>query len=215
MRDGPLPVRIAVADDHPIFRDGLRRLLESEPGFAVIAEAKDGVEALQMTRAARPDILLLDVAMPRLGGIEALGQQDLSPTRVILLTAAVEPRDLFRAVQLGAQGVVFKESATRDLIDGIHRVMAGQALVGTDVGEALLRAVRDSGRGERPFRLTAREIEIVEAIAAGESNREIATRLKISLQTVKHHLTSAFDKTGTSSRLELALFAIRHGISQA
>lgn len=213
MRDHPRPVRIAVADDHQIFRDGLKRLLESEPGFKVVAEAADGIDAIRIAREAKPDILLLDVAMPRMGGVEAMSTPDLGATRVILLTAVIEPGELLRAVQCGARGVVLKESATRDLIDGIHRVLDGKLLIGTEIADDLAQAVRQAGQHQdRPYGLTPREVEIVEAIAAGDSNREIAVKLNISLQTVKHHLTSVFDKTGTSTRLELALFAIRQGM---
>jgi DNA-binding NarL/FixJ family response regulator len=216
MPDVTREVRIAIADDHQIFRDGLKRLLESEPGFTVIAEAADGVDAIRITRDAKPDILLLDVAMPRMGGIEAMSVPDVGTTRVILLTAAIEPAELLRAVQYGARGVVLKEAATRNLIEGIHRVMEGKLLIGTEIADDLAHAVRQAGaQRDRPYGLTQRELEIVDAIVAGDSNRDIAVRLNISLQTVKHHLTSVFDKTGTSTRLELALFAIRNGIGDS
>ena len=209
-------VRIAIADDHEIFRDGLRRLLESERGFEVIAEAADGVDAVRLTRETKPDVLLLDVAMPRMGGMETLAVPEIQHTRVILLTAALDPAELLRAVQLGARGVVLKESATRQLIEGIHRVMEGRFLIGSEVADDLAQAVRHVGTEKaKPYGLTPRELEIVDAIAAGDSNRDIAARLNISLQTVKHHLTSVFDKTGTSTRLELALFAIRQGLVEA
>ena len=134
-------------------------------------------------------------------------------TRVILLTAGIEPSELLRAIQLGARGVVLKESATRLLIDGIHRVMDDKYVIGAGVAQDREQAVRHVGREHpRQYGLTPRELEIVSAIVSGDSNRDIAERLSISLQTVKHHLTSIFDKTGVSTRLELALFAIRHAL---
>jgi two-component system nitrate/nitrite response regulator NarL len=206
-------VRIAIADDHQIFRDGLRRLLESEPGFEVVAEAVDGLDASRIARDVHPDVMLLDVAMPRMGGVEALTTIQPEATRIILLTAAIEPSELLRAIQLGARGVVLKESATRLLIDGIHRVMDDKYVIGAGVADDRDQAVRHVGaQRTRRYGLTSRELEIVAAVVSGDSNRDIADRLAISLQTVKHHLTSIFDKTGVSSRLELALFAIRHGL---
>lgn len=206
-------VRISIADDHQIFRDGLRRLLESEPGFEVVSEGADGMDAIRMARDSQPDILLLDVAMPRMGGVDALASLASAGPKVILLTAAIQPADLLKAIQYGARGVVMKESATRLLIDGIHRVMDGKYVIGGDVADDLAQAVKQVGAGRaRPYKLTARELEIVSAIANGQSNRQIAERLSISLQTVKHHLTSIFDKTGASNRLELALLAIRQGV---
>jgi DNA-binding NarL/FixJ family response regulator len=206
-------VRIAIADDHQIFRDGLRRLLETEPGFEVVAEAVDGLDASRIVRDVHPDVMLLDVAMPRMGGVEALTTMQEDATRVILLTAGIEPSELLRAIQLGARGVVLKESATRLLIEGIHRVMDDKYVIGAGVAEDRDQAARQVGREQpRQYGLTPRELEIVAAIVSGDSNRDIADRLSISLQTVKHHLTSIFDKTGVSTRLELALFAIRHGL---
>ena len=164
-------------------------------------------------QGSAPDILLLDVAMPRMGGVDALEIIPLDSTRVILLTAAIDPSDLLRAIQRGARGVVLKESATRLLVDGIHKVMSGRYLIGSGVVDDLAQAVRQvSVQPAHRYALTSRELDVVAAIVAGDSNRDIATRLGISLQTVKHHLTSVFDKTGVSSRLELALLAIRHGL---
>jgi DNA-binding NarL/FixJ family response regulator len=206
-------IRIAIADDHQILRDGVRRLLESEPGFEVVAEGVNGLDVARIAHDVRPDVMLLDVAMPRMGGIEALTTIQSETTRVILLTAAIDPSELLRAIQLGARGVVLKESAPRLLIDGIHRVMDDKYVIGAGVADDRDQAARQVGAQQnRQFELTPRELEIVGAIVDGDSNRDIADRLDISLQTVKHHLTNIFDKTGASSRLELAVFAIRHGL---
>jgi two-component system nitrate/nitrite response regulator NarL len=213
MPEPPRQTRIVIADDHQIFRDGLRRLLESEPGFTVVGEAADGLAATEVVRRTRPDVLLLDLAMPRAGGLETLAAGGNEATRVILLTAALQPGDLVRAVRLGARGVILKEAATRELIEGIHRVRQGRWLIAPDLADELARAVRETGQAPvLPYRLTPRELEIVEAIAAGDSNSDIARHLNISLHTVKHHLSSVFEKTGTTTRLELAVFAIRNGI---
>ena len=206
-------VRIVVADDHPIFRDGLKRLLESEPGFQVVGECADGSDAVARVRALEPDVLLLDVAMPRSSGLHALGELTGSPARIILLTAAIDARDVLQAIKLGARGLILKESATRQLIDGIHRVMDGKFVMDADITGDLAEAIqRHESRAVRRYGLTAREREIVAAIASGETNRDIAARLAISQQTVKHHLTNIFDKTGISTRLELALLAVRENL---
>ena len=215
MPDTSTPVRIAIVDDHPIFRDGLRRLLESESDFSVIAEGTDGMDAIRIARDERPDVLLLDVAMPRLDGVNALSATEMSETKVIVLTAGLDERQVSKAIELGARGIVLKESATRLLIDSIRGVMEGKLMLGPDVAAILAQAVARSGeREQRPYGLTAREVEIVAAIAEGKSNRDIATHLGISLQTVKHHLTSIFDKTGTASRLELALVALKQHLGR-
>jgi two-component system, NarL family, nitrate/nitrite response regulator NarL len=215
MSDASRPVRIAIVDDHPIFRDGLRRLLESEPGLTVVAEGADGMDAIRIAREERPDVVLLDVAMPRLDGVNALSSPELTASNVIVLTAGLDERQVTKAIELGARGIVLKESATRLLIDSIRGVMNGQLMIGPDVEPLLVQAAaRATDRDGRPYGLTAREVEIVSAIAEGKSNRDVATQLGISLQTVKHHLTSIFDKTGTSSRLELALVALKQQLGK-
>lgn len=211
-------IRIVIADDHPIFRDGLRKLLEAESGLKVVGEASDGAEAVAMARQLTPDILLLDLAMPRLPGIEALRELVSTPTpvRTILLTAAIERAQIVEALQLGARGVVLKESATQMLLRGIRTVMAGQYWVGRESVSDLVATLRDlmpSGAEQarqKSFGLTPRELEVVSAIVAGYTNKDIAQKFTISEQTVKHHLTNIFDKLGVSTRLELALFAVNH-----
>ncbi|HEY6338280.1 MAG TPA: response regulator transcription factor [Candidatus Sulfotelmatobacter sp.] len=220
----PQTVRIVIADDHPIFRDGLRRLLEAEPDLKVLGEASDGAEAVKLARSLKPDILLLDLAMPKHPGLEAL--RDLSaasstnatPVRVILLTAAAEKSQIVEALQLGARGVVLKDSATQLLLRAIHTVMSGEYWVGRESVSNLVQYLRtlmqsssDEAR-QKKFGLTPRELEIVSAVVAGYSNKEIAEYFKISEDTVKHHLSNIFDKLGVSTRLELALFAVNQAL---
>jgi two-component system nitrate/nitrite response regulator NarL len=211
-------IRILIADDHPIFRDGLRRLLEAERGFQVVGEAADGEEAVKLARQLKPDIVLLDLAMPRVTGLEALRELAASPkpVRTVLLTAAIEREQIVEALQLGARGVVLKESATQLLFKALRAVMAGQYWVGRDAVSDLVRLLREltpapgeEGRRSK-FGLTPRELEIVGAIVAGYTNKDIAEKFSLSEQTVKHHLSSIFDKLGVSNRLELGLFAVNH-----
>ena len=214
-------IRIVIADDHPIFRDGLRRLLEAEPGLKVIGEASDGNDAVKLARQLKPDVMLLDLAMPRQPGLEAL--RDLSTggangVKVILLTAAAEKHQIVEALQLGARGVVLKDSATQLLLKSIHTVMAGEYWVGREAVSNLVQYLRTQMQAsheesrQKKFGLTPRELEIVSAVVAGYSNKEIAEYFKISEDTVKHHLSNIFDKLGVSTRLELALFAVNQGL---
>jgi two-component system nitrate/nitrite response regulator NarL len=213
-------IRIVIADDHPIFRDGLRRLLETEADLKVIGEACDGAEAVKLARQLKPDILLLDLAMPRHPGLEALRELSSGSdgVRVILLTAAAEKNQIVEALQLGARGVVLKDSATQLLLKSIHTVMSGEYWVGresvSNLVQYLRTLVQSSGEEakQRKFGLTPRELEIVSAVVAGYSNKEIAEYFKISEDTVKHHLSNIFDKLGVSTRLELALFAVNQSL---
>jgi two-component system nitrate/nitrite response regulator NarL len=209
-------VRILIADDHTIFRKGLRSLLEAEPGFVVVGEAENGEEAVSVSRAVKPDVMLLDMAMPGASGMDALGELSRSPTLVktIVLTAGIEKAEIVKALQLGAAGVVLKSCAPELLFKSVRSVMAGQHWIGREAVSDLVKALRsyaDTTAPVRPrFGLTPRELEITSAVVGGFSNKEIAKKFTLSEDTVKHHLTNIFDKVGASNRLELALFAVHH-----
>jgi len=212
-------VRIGIVDDHPIFRDGLRRLLEIEPDMSVVGEAADAAQASALAIDQKPDILLLDLAMQKVSGLEALRTMpELSRSiQIVVLTASIEKEEMVRALMLGARGVVLKESATAVLIEAIRTVVAGGYWIGREPVPDIVAALHDlqAGINKRPtqdFGLTHRELEIIALIVDAAGNKEIADRLAISGKTVKNHLTHIFDKLGVSGRLELAMFAINHGL---
>ena len=210
-------VSIVIADDHPIFRAGLRALIQSEQGFVLASEAVDGEQAVAVTKKLKPDVLLLDLAMPKVSGLEVLKQLSMLSlaTRCILLTAQIDDAQITDALKCGARGVILKDTATQLLIKSIRCVVDGEFWVGRGNVHGLVQALQmaQSMQPEDPvkkFSLTSRELEILSAIVEGYSNKEIAKRHSISEQTVKHHLSSIFDKVGVSNRLELALFSVNH-----
>ncbi len=207
-------IRILIADDHAILRDGLRTLLEGECGFIVVGEAADGVEAARLTRELAPDVLLLDLAMPIRPGLEVLREvlADARPVRTILLTATIKNDEIVKALQLGVRGVVLKESATQLLFHCIRTVMAGGYWVGDEAVSDLVGTLRALGvargvpaKGE--FGLTRRELDIVSSVAGGHTNKQIAAKYSLSEETIKHRLTRIYTKLGVANRLELAMFA--------
>ena len=211
--------RIVVADDHPIFREGLIKLLQARPDFEIVGTANDGDEVVPLVRAVEPDVLLLDLAMPRMSGLLALREVKGLKTavRIVVLTAAIERPDIVTALQLGAQAVVLKESASDVLYKCIQAVMSGQYWLGRKPVPTLVAALRAVATtypapAAKHFGLTPREREIIGVVLDGCSNADIAARFSISEKTVKHHLTNIFDKVGVSNRLELALFALHHRI---
>lgn len=206
-------IRVLIANGHRMFRETLRKLLESGDDITVVGEASTGNECVLMLARFKPDILLLDLGMPNKDGFAVLERLDLNSlaTRVIVLTA--DDGDAVRAMRLGARGLFFKQSASDLLLKSIRCVFSGQIWLDNRITAQVMRAFARSSNGESPADkrlLSEREKQVVQLVAQGYRNKEIGGRLCISEQTVKNHLHNVFEKVGVSDRLELALYAIHH-----
>jgi DNA-binding NarL/FixJ family response regulator len=213
------PIRILIADDHPIFRDGLKQLLVLEKDFEVVGEAGHGDDVLPAVERHHPDILLLDLKMPGTHGLAILQKMQAAPsqTKVIVLTASEDKNEFVQAMKLGTSGIVLKQSATELLLKSIRKVHAGEIWLDSHTTAAVIRQFASgeelrlpptNGRTRERLPLSQREREIVTLVAQGFKNKEMAEKMFISEQTVKNHLHNIFDKLGVSDRLELALYAI-------
>src|SRR5580698_11520827 len=220
-RSNPNPasaIRILLADDHPVVRIGVRNMLQSDEAFDVVGEAEDGDDAITQTLELEPDILLLDLAMPRLPGLEAMRAiMTKSPrVKILLLTSTITTQQVIEALQIGARGIILKDSVAGDLSQALRAVLGGDYWIGGERVANLLKALQElqaqaaAVPERKTYGLTPRELEVVTCIVEGCSNRDIAKQFSISEETVKRHLSNVFDKTGVSTRLELALFAIAH-----
>lgn len=212
-------IRVLIADDHPVVRVGLRNMLQADSTVKVVGEAADGMQALEMARSLQPDILLLDLAMPNVAGMEALREMTARNlnTRTIVLTGLIDKRQVLEALQLGARGVVLKDAVIEHLSACIRAVMQGQYWLEGRPVQNLVQVLRDLTAQTAPpprktFGLTARELEVVTLITEGCTNKDIAKSFGISEETVKRHLTNIFNKLGVGNRLELALFALNHNL---
>ena len=214
----PEAIRIFIAGEQRIPLEGLRMLLEKQDDFSVVGTAGSGAEASRVVHEFTPDILLLDLATPSLVNsnmLDLLGDTR-STVRTLLLMPGIERDDVIKALDFGVRGIVLKESPPELLFASIRSVMAGEHWVGTytisDLVKTLVRLRQGPFAAQPCFGLTRREREVLTLIVAGYTNRDLAEELGISEDTVKHHLTNIFDRTGASNRLELALFAIRHDL---
>ena len=227
------PTRVVLADHHSIFRASLRQLLSVPPmtikevysvdvgaGFQVVGEAGTGEEIVRIVESVEPELLLLDPFMPRMSGLEALGELKRKDDRMrtVLLAATIDRPQLLSAVQLGVRGLILKDSTTEVLFDAIVSVLSGKYFLGRELITDFMETVRpliDSSRaqgGKLAFGLTRREREVLALVAGGCANKEIARQCAVSEETVKHHLTRIFGKLGASNRTELAMLATRNGL---
>ena len=214
---GQESIRVLIADDHALFRRGLTMVLESEDGIEVVAEAEDGEDAVTKAVEFAPDVVLMDVRMPRLSGIEATRQiHDLVPTaKILMLTVSDEEEDLYEAIKAGANGYLLKEISIEEVADAIRAVVQGQSLISPSMASKLLSEFntlvkRAEEKQQYPApRLTDRELEVLKLVAQGMSNREIAEQLYISENTVKNHVRNILEKLHLHSRMEAVVYAVR------
>ncbi len=211
-------IRILLADDHALFRQGLRTLLEAEPGFRVIGEAGNGREALRAALATRPDVILMDIQMPELDGVQATQEilREFPEARVIMLTMYRQDAYVFEAVKAGARGYLLKDAQAEELIDAIRRVHQGEVLLDGELAEQIIqdfRAKREAPAAAPAAELTEREVQILRLLAQGATNQEIADELGLSEKTVRNRLSEIFAKLHLNNRTQAALYAIREGLA--
>ncbi len=213
------PIRVALLDDHTLFREGLRRLLDTEPDIDMVAEAKSGAELFPLLERAQPDLLLLDLNLQGENGLDLLPRllEQFPDLKVLVLTASIDQEDRVNSIKLGARGVVLKYAAAENLIKSIRKVADGEMWVDHETTKKLFEELADrrGPKTESPLDLlTDREREVTALVGEGLRNKEIADRLFISERTVKTHISNIFQKLDLSDRLELALFAINQGLAK-
>jgi len=204
-------IRILIVDDHSVVRTGLQMFLALDPEFEIVGEAANGVEAVQLVADKRPDVVLMDLLMPEMDGIQATGiiRQKYPDTEVIALTSVLEDAAVINAVKAGAIGYLLKDTQAEELRRAIKSAAAGQVQLSPEAAERLMREVRSP---QSPEKLTEREIEVLRLLASGMANKEIAFELHIGETTVKTHVSNILMKLGVLSRTQAALYAVRQGL---
>jgi NarL family two-component system response regulator YdfI len=209
------PIRVMIADDHLIVREGLRLILETAEGIEVVGEASDGAECLRLVRDRKPDVILMDLQMPRMDGITAIGhlRRDQPEIAIVILTTFNEDDLMVRGLQAGARGYLLKDTSRENLLDTIHAAARGETLLKPDILARVLSARSASVPAPRDdSTLTERELEVLQAAARGERNKEIAYRLGITERTVKAHLASIYQKFSVDSRAAAVAVAAQKGL---
>ena len=203
-------IRLLIVDDHPVVRDGLHGMLDGQPDFEVVGEAGDGVEAVILVETLKPDIILMDLRMPVMDGVAALGEiKAHSPqVQVLVLTTYDSDADILPAIEAGAAGYLLKDSSRQELYDGIRAAARGETVLAPAVAARLVGKMRAPAEEQ----LSGREVEVLQLVAEGKSNGEIAAQLHISQATVKSHLVNIFGKLGVSDRTAAVTAALRKGI---
>jgi DNA-binding NarL/FixJ family response regulator len=213
----PLLTRILIADDHPIVRSGLRRVLDAQPDLRVVADAVDGAEAVEKALAEDVDLAILDVSMPRMTGLQAATElsKRKPEIRLLMLSMYDSEQYLFEALRAGASGYVLKSGADEDIVAACRAAMRGESFLYPSAVNTLVRDYIDRGEQEQPDILTARELVVLKLIADAQTSKEIAEQLVISVKTVERHRQNILDKLGLRDRVELTRYAIRRGLIQA
>ncbi|HWM74609.1 MAG TPA: response regulator transcription factor [Nocardioides sp.] len=212
------PVRVLVVDDQELFRRGLTMLLAVEPGIEVVGEAGDGVEGTALAESAAPDVVLLDVRMPKRSGIEACLaiKEGVPSAKIIMLTVSDEEADLYEAVKSGASGYLLKDSSIEEVAQAVRVVADGQSLISPSMAIKLIDEFKQMSKPEKAagpgLRLTERELDVLRLVAQGHSNKEIAARLYISENTVKNHVRNMLEKLQLHSRMEAVMYAVRENL---
>jgi len=208
-------IRILIADDHPVVRKGLKALLNTEPGLEVVGEAADGEQAVTKASTLKPDVILMDLSMPRKDGVQAISEirQEVPGVKILVLTSFAEDRRIIAAIEAGALGYLLKESSPRELVRAVRTVYRGDSSLHPTVAHKLIHSLQRSSEGPQTESLTVREIKVLRLIAEGLSNHDIAKKLFISEPTVRTHVSNILRKLHLDNRTQAALYALREGFA--